>query len=125
MLLLSSLSRDSFCFTLKGAESINEALDRFYETPNNNSNRPISRMANHRGLNEEIDTRDDAPPAYASLNTVSESQRRSHTNKVIEAANIRARDEVQSAPFRDSSRHELMSFGFVARDVEHATERST
>ncbi|KAJ9205595.1 hypothetical protein C8Q69DRAFT_34390 [Paecilomyces variotii] len=78
---------------LEGADSINEALDRFYETPNNNSNRPISRMANHRGLNEEIDTRDDAPPAYASLNTVSELQRRSHTNKVIEAANIRARDE--------------------------------
>ncbi|KAL1855972.1 hypothetical protein Plec18170_003839 [Paecilomyces lecythidis] len=49
---------------------------------------PISGGEDH--VIEDTGTEDDAPPSYASLNTI----RLHHTNKYIVAANIRALDEV-------------------------------
>lgn len=83
----------------KGADTINEAINQFYEQPDTYSHNPVSRMIDTVDPTEEANMQADAPPSYASLvNVVSEPQYPPHTNAVIEAAKVRARDEVWPTP---------------------------
>jgi hypothetical protein len=149
---------------LKGTNTIDEAVDQFYENPNKYSHNPVPSMSNPVNHPKDTKTPVDAPPSYAPsantmsgsvpsmsnpvdhpkdtktqvysppsyapsantmsgqvpsmsnpvdhpkdtktqvysppsyappANTMSGPRRRPHTNVVIEAGNIRARDEVR------------------------------
>jgi hypothetical protein len=84
-------------YILKGADTINEALHQFYENPNKYSHSPVPSMSNPVNHIKETKTQIHASPPYAPLaKTMSGPRRRPHTNAVIEAGNVRARDEVRS-----------------------------
>jgi hypothetical protein len=94
---------------MKGADTIDEAVGQFYEDPNKYSHSPVDNAketktqiyspplnappANSMGGTKAYPPPPYAPPYSSSANAL---RRRPHTNKVIEAANIRARDEVRS-----------------------------
>ena len=81
---------------LKGADTIDEALNQFYENPNKYSRSPVPSMSNPVNHIKETKMQVYSPPPYPPLaNTVSGPRRRPHTNAVIEAGNVRARDEVR------------------------------
>ena len=77
---------------LKGADTINEALNQFYENPNKYSHNVVPSMSNPVNHIKETKTQVYSPPL---ANTMSRPRRRPHTNAVIEAGNVRARDEVR------------------------------
>jgi hypothetical protein len=84
---------------LKGAETIDEAVGQFYENPDKYSDIPVPSKSNPANQSKESKTQAYSPPPYAPpVNSVSGSRRRPHTNAVIEAGNIRARDEVRLTP---------------------------
>jgi hypothetical protein len=81
---------------LKGADTINEALNQFYENPNKYSQAPVPSMPNPVNDIKETKIQVHSPLPYAPLaNTMSEPRRQPHTNAVIKAGNVRARDEVR------------------------------
>jgi hypothetical protein len=83
-------------YVLKGADTINEALNQFYENPNKYSHSPVPSMSNPANHIKETKMQVYSPQPYAPLaKTMSGPQRRPHTNAVIEAGNVRARDEVR------------------------------
>ena len=83
------------CFA-KGADTIDEAVAQFYENPNKYSHSSAPGMPIPVNHSKEAKTQVDPPPLYAPpANTMSRSQRRPHTNAVIQAGNVRARDEVR------------------------------
>lgn len=72
---------------LKGANTINEAVDQYYENPNRYDHNPVPPKSNP--VNQAL-----SPPSYPPpATTVSGARRRPHTNVVIEAGHVRARDE--------------------------------
>lgn len=107
-------------YILKNASSIDEAVGLFYEDPDKYSKGPAiptmskpvapapakdmkkDTYAPPQGAPPHHYTKDSKaqssydPPAYAPpRSTAGASRRRPHTNQVIEAGNIRARDEVR------------------------------
>ena len=81
---------------LKGADTINEALNQFYENPNKYSHTPVPSMSNPVNHIKETKTQVYSPPQYAPpAKNMSGPRRRPHTNAVIEAGHVRARDEVR------------------------------
>ena len=101
---------------MKGANSIEEAVGQFYENSNKYSQSstapapalkmstmsvtvPVNHPQGVKGSNGSNDAQPPAynPPAYAPpTSTVGRPRHRPHTNPVIEAGNIRARDEVRA-----------------------------
>ena len=81
---------------LKGADTVNEALNQFYENPNKYSHSAVPSMSNPVDHIKENKVQVHSPLPYAPpVNTMSGPRRRPHTNAVIEAGNVRARDEVR------------------------------
>jgi len=79
---------------LEGADTINEALNQFYENPNKYLHSPVPSMSNPVNHIKETKMQVYSPPPYAPLaKTMSGPRRPPHTNAVIEAGNVRARDE--------------------------------
>ena len=85
---------------LEGANSVDEALNQYFENPNKYSH-PVTQT---KGSKESRDSHippasmpsSNMPPPYTPpVNNVSGSRRRQHTNAVIEAGHVRARDEVR------------------------------
>ncbi|RAK95265.1 uncharacterized protein BO80DRAFT_429988 [Aspergillus ibericus CBS 121593] len=77
---------------LQWANSLDEALSLFFEDPDQYSQPPPNKD-NPRSQPNGADTQG-LPPSYEShRNPVSRPQRGSHTNVVIQAAEVRARDE--------------------------------
>jgi hypothetical protein len=81
-------------YAFKGADSIDEAVGQFYENPNKYSNSPVDHKS--KSLNDAKDSKSQTydPPPYAPPKTLRPTQHRPHTNAVIEAGLVRARDEV-------------------------------
>jgi len=80
----------------KGANSIDEAVSQFYENPNKYTQPSAASMPAPVADTKNTKVPADAPPAYAPpAYHMSRSQHRPHTNAVIEAARVRARDEVR------------------------------
>ncbi|TAQ86452.1 hypothetical protein B7494_g5226 [Chlorociboria aeruginascens] len=79
---------------LKGAKSVEEAVAQFYEDPDKYSHSPVSK-SNPVDHAKEAKMRNDSPPLYAPPTTPAPITRshRPHTNAVIEAGHVRARDE--------------------------------
>ena len=99
---------------LKGADSIDEAVGQFYEDPNKYSHSTAPKMDNPVDNAKEAKTQVyyppvngppantmsgtqaySPPPSAPPINAMSRPLRRPHTNVVIEAGNVRARDEVR------------------------------
>ncbi|KAN0106717.1 hypothetical protein V8E51_009593 [Hyaloscypha variabilis] len=84
---------------LEGASTVEEAVGQFYEDPEKYTPKPAPSKTD--SVKQPLmDTKTQsgppqyAPPQYAPpTNTVSRPRHRPHTNPVIEAGNIRARDE--------------------------------
>jgi hypothetical protein len=107
---------------LKGADTVDEALNQFYENPNKYSHDPVPSTGKHT---QETKMQVDSPPPYGPLADAARGpRRRPHTNAVIEAGNVRARDEVRFHARRSLSGDGLTVSGRIARDAEHAPERS-
>lgn len=96
---------------MKGANSIDEAVSQFYENPEKYSTNPVSSMADPKEAGAAKEAKkakatkeakvDDNPPPYApppARATNGRARHRPHTNAIIEAANVRARDEVRYTP---------------------------
>lgn len=80
---------------LEGADTIDEAVSQFYENPNKYSHSPVPSMSNPADHAKETKMQVYSPPPYAPpANTVRGARRPVHMNAVIEAGNVRARDEV-------------------------------
>jgi hypothetical protein len=81
---------------LKGANTIDEAVGQFYENPNKYSHNPGPSLSDPVDHAKETKMQVSSPPLYAPpANTMWQPRHRPHTNVVIEAANVRARDEVR------------------------------
>jgi hypothetical protein len=81
---------------LQGADTVNEALNQFFENPNKYSHSAVPSMSNPVNNIKETKMQVYSPPPYAPpVKTMSGPRRRPHTNAVIEAGNVRARDEVR------------------------------
>jgi hypothetical protein len=81
---------------LKGADTINEALNQFYENPNKYSHSAVPSMSNPVDHIKETKVQVHSPlPDAPLVKAMSGPRRRPHTNAVIEAGNVRARDEVR------------------------------
>lgn len=79
---------------LEGADTVNEALNQFYENPSKYSHSPVPSMSSPVNHTKETKMQVYSPPPYAPLaKTMSGPRRPPHTNAVIEAGNVRARDE--------------------------------
>jgi hypothetical protein len=112
---------------LKNADTIDEAVGQFYENPNKYSQSTVPSTSNPVNHTKETKKQVYSPPPYAPpTRTMGGPQRRLHTNAVIEAGHVRARDEVRFA-FTSANQYgdELTSSRLTARDAELATERST
>jgi hypothetical protein len=121
MLLSSSVSALLMCVA-KGADTIDEAVAQFYENPNKYSHSSAPSMSIPVNNSKEAKTQVDPPPLYAPpANTMSGSRRRPHTNAVIQAGNVRARDEVRYTLLQCGA--ELTSSYLIARDAEQVAER--
>jgi hypothetical protein len=83
----------------KGADSIDEAVGQFYENPNKYSASSVA--SKPKPLNDAKDSKNATydPPPYAPPKALRASQHRTHTNAVIEAGHVRARDEVSFAQY--------------------------
>jgi hypothetical protein len=90
-------------YVLKGANTIDEAVGQFYENPNKYSQSQTGDISKPPNDTKEAklpayspskDTSSYAPSYSAPANTTSITRFRPHTNQVIEAGHIRARDEV-------------------------------
>jgi hypothetical protein len=82
----------------KGAENMEEAVRQFYDTPDKYSQDLLSANSKTANHTKETKMRTDAPPTYnQSSQAVTRPRHRHHTNAVIEAGLIRARDEVRFA----------------------------
>jgi hypothetical protein len=107
---------------LKGADTINEAVDQYYENPNKYSHASVPPMPNPVNDGEEIKTQVYSPPSYPPpAATMSGARRRPHTNVVIEAGNVRARDEQEMQNVLQSVQ---LAFRIYNSDIEpeHETE---
>jgi hypothetical protein len=90
---------------LKGANTIDEAVSQFYESPDKYSSKPAPAPAMPNPPNNTKATQaSKQPPASQGYElppyappAVARSQRRPHTNAVIQAGHARARDEVCSS----------------------------
>ena len=81
---------------LKGADTVEEAVNQFYENPNKYSHSAVPSKSNPMKHPPETKTQLYSPPAYAPpANPTVGLRRRPHTNVVIEAGNVRARDEAR------------------------------
>lgn len=83
----------------ENAESIEEAVAQFYENPDKYSHGPVqSPKLKPVPMDHKKKSSDPplySPPPYAPASIGSSSTRhRKHTNAIIEAADVRARDEV-------------------------------
>jgi hypothetical protein len=76
------------CFS-KGADSLEQAVNQFYEDPEKYSRPNIS--SSKEGSKTKVFSPSHAQP----VKTVVGQRHRHHTNAVIEAGHIRARDEVR------------------------------
>ena len=80
---------------LKGADTIDEAVDQFYENPDKYSDSSVPSMSNPMNPTKDTKIQVFSPPLHPPpAKTMSGPRRRPHTNAVIEAGNVRARDEV-------------------------------
>lgn len=112
------------------------AVNQFYENPNkySQSSAPppaasISKPVDHAeepSMPKPVDKPDDStqpaysPPPYAPpTNNVNAQRRRPHTNPVIEAGNVRARDEVSLLLTMICVE---LTRDIIARDAERASE---
>jgi hypothetical protein len=77
---------------LKDANTVEEAVTQFYENPNKYSHSAAPSTSIPVNLSKEAKTAASAPPPYASMRAI---RHRPHTNAVIEAGHVRARDEVR------------------------------
>ena len=80
---------------LKGADTIDEAVNQFYENPDKYSHGPDSTMS--KPVTHTKDPKmqvHSPPPQYPPTETRTRLWNIPHTNAVIEAGNLRARDEV-------------------------------
>lgn len=84
----------------EGAETIDEAVSQFYENPNKYSQSLGPGAPNDsQPASKETRTQVDEPPMYTpQASTMRESRHKPHTNAVIEAGKVRARDEVLATP---------------------------
>ena len=81
---------------LKGANTVEEAVAQFYDNPDKYSQ--DSALGKSNPVNP-AKAQSYLPPAYAPPASISSrSRHRPHTNAVIEAGNVRARDEVGINP---------------------------
>ena len=80
---------------MQGAPTVEEAVGQYYDNPDKYSHSSVSTVPD--GEIQAKETRPQAsPPPYAPpATTARTSQFRPHTNALIEAGNIRARDEVR------------------------------
>jgi hypothetical protein len=109
----------------KDANNLEEAVAQFYENPDKYSSHPspntkVFSMDGKKGL---VDPPLYSPPPYAppSSGGRGSTRHQTHTNVVIEAANVRARDEVCFT--FDFSMRTMTDVG-LARDAEHAAAGS-
>ncbi len=88
---------------LKGADTIDEAVGQFYENPDKYSQAPVPTANMSKSADNPTDAKMQAPPesppqytpAVATRSRIGyQKNHRPHTNQVIEAGNVRARDEV-------------------------------
>ncbi|OCK73109.1 hypothetical protein K432DRAFT_438401 [Lepidopterella palustris CBS 459.81] len=79
---------------LEGADTIDEAVSQFYENPNKYSHSPVPSMSNPVNHAKETKMQVCSPlPPAPPAKTMSRPWRQPHTNVVVEAGNVRARDE--------------------------------
>lgn len=82
--------------SLKSADTIEEAVSQFYENPNKYSHSPALGISTPVNDAKKPGMQVDAPPSYAPVaQTMSRAQHSPHTNAIIEAGHVRARDEVR------------------------------
>jgi hypothetical protein len=80
----------------QGAASIDDAVGQFYENPNKHAQSSAISKSNpvKQDAKDNNNTTYDPPPYAPPKNTARAVQRRPHTNAVVEAGHVRARDEV-------------------------------
>ena len=124
-------SKSVLMSTLKGASTMEEAVTQYYENPDKYSQPPAPPPAPHPAPVDSKPVKDtkaspkqvDAPPTYfPPQNTMSAQRHRPHTNVVINAGIVRARDEVSLCLF--TCGHELIYPCLIARDAEFAPKRA-
>ncbi|RDW71841.1 hypothetical protein BP5796_07875 [Coleophoma crateriformis] len=106
---------------LQSADTVEEAVSQFYENPDKYSHIPNPSMSNP--VNEAKNTKaqiSDLPPYASPSNTIGR-QRRPHTNAVIEAGNVRARDEQE---MQNELQRVQMAYRIYNSDIEpeHETD---
>lgn len=87
---------------IQGADSVDEAVGQFFENPDKYTAPPAPSSPNAPVANAAKNAQSQAPayspPPYAppaNINGSGGPRRRPHTNPVIEAGHVRARDEVR------------------------------
>jgi hypothetical protein len=81
---------------LKGADTIDEAVNQFYENPDKYSQSSATIKYSPVSHTKETKSPIYSPPPYAPpAQSMSAARHRPHTNAVIQAGNVRARDEVR------------------------------
>lgn len=108
----------------KDANNLEEAVAQFYENPDKYFSHPSpnTKVVSMDGKTGSIDSPLYSPPPYAPPSGGRVSTRhQKHTNVVIEAANIRARDEVC---FTFDFSNQTLTDVDLARDAEHAAAGS-
>lgn len=116
---------------LKGADTVEEAVGQFYDTPDKYAQSPVavavavpdpSSASNPKTGPGEAKNPIYSPPAYAPpVSAVGAPQRRHHSNAVIEAGHVRARDEQEMQNFLQSVQQ---AYGIYNSDIEpeHETD---
>lgn len=90
-----NVSTDFRLTSLQNTNTVEEAVGQYYDNPDkySHSSLPVP-VSQPKGKGNELQAH--TPPPYAPPATITSGSRsRSHMNAVIEAGNIRARDEVR------------------------------
>ena len=100
-----------------------EAVNQYYENPDKYSQPPVPVDSKPVKDIQAPPKQVDAPPMYfPPQNNMNAQRYRPHTNAVINAAAVRARDEVSLCHLKCG--HKLIYLCLIARDAEHAPKRA-
>jgi hypothetical protein len=97
---LHSLTITLTKISVKGADTLDDAVGQYFENPNKYSQSSISSMSKSVNDTKVTKSRDYPPSSHAVSAVKNGTQYKVHTNAVIHAGNIRAQDEVCFSYFR-------------------------
>lgn len=101
---------------LEGANTIEEAVGQYYDNPDKYSHDTVPSMSGPANKTKESGTKVDPPPSYAPpATTLGGPRSRPHTNAVIQAGNVRARDEQE---MQLALQRVQLAYGIYNSDIE-------